>query len=106
VFFVLNRPKPGASSMVGLFQEHGPCRIKNDSSGVDLNPTSWNEVANMCALYFCRLFNSIDKLRRLYIDQPVGVGFSYGDAVVGTSEDAAKDVWKVNEDHCYSLSFY
>jgi carboxypeptidase C (cathepsin A) len=33
--------------MLGLFREHGPCRINNDSTGVDLNPTSWNEVANM-----------------------------------------------------------
>lgn len=23
--------------MIGLFQELGPCRIRNDSSGVDLN---------------------------------------------------------------------
>lgn len=33
--------------MMGLFQELGPCRINNDSTGVDLNPTSWNEYANM-----------------------------------------------------------
>jgi carboxypeptidase C (cathepsin A) len=39
--------------MIGLFQENGPCRIKNDSSGVALNPYSWNEFANT-----------------LYIDQP------------------------------------
>lgn len=29
----------------------------------------------------------------LYIDQPVGVGFSYGNEDVGTSEAAAADVW-------------
>ena len=33
--------------MVGLFQEHGPCRINNQSTGVNLNPESWNEVANV-----------------------------------------------------------
>jgi carboxypeptidase C (cathepsin A) len=33
--------------MIGLFQELGPCRISNDSTGVDLNPTSWNEYANV-----------------------------------------------------------
>ncbi|KAH8102234.1 serine carboxypeptidase [Cristinia sonorae] len=68
---------PGSSSMIGLFQENGPCRINNDSSTVSLNPNSWNEVANM-----------------LYIDQPVGVGFSHGSTTVGTSEAAASDVWK------------
>ncbi|KAJ3556291.1 hypothetical protein NM688_g2106 [Phlebia brevispora] len=67
---------PGSSSMIGLFQEHGPCRITNDSLSVTLNPNSWNEVANM-----------------LYIDQPVGVGFSHGTTTVGTSQEAAEDVW-------------
>ncbi|KAI0751671.1 alpha/beta-hydrolase [Daedaleopsis nitida] len=67
---------PGSSSMIGLFQEQGPCRIKNDSSGVDLNPNAWNEVSNM-----------------LFIDQPVGVGFSHGSTTVGTSQAAAADVW-------------
>ncbi|KAH9480109.1 Carboxypeptidase S1 [Psilocybe cubensis] len=67
---------PGSSSMIGLFQEHGPCRITNDSSSVTHNPFSWNNEANV-----------------LYIDQPVGVGFSYGDTKVGTSQEAAADVW-------------
>ncbi|KAJ6496192.1 Alpha/Beta hydrolase protein [Mycena sanguinolenta] len=67
---------PGSSSMIGLFQELGPCRINNDSSSVSLNPYSWNTNANV-----------------LFIDQPVGVGFSYGTETVGTSEEAAADVW-------------
>lgn len=62
--------------MIGLFQEHGPCRITNDSSSVTHNPYSWNNEANI-----------------LYIDQPVGVGFSYGTRKVGTSEEAAADIW-------------
>ncbi|KAJ8521695.1 hypothetical protein ONZ45_g1632 [Pleurotus djamor] len=67
---------PGSSSMIGLFQENGPCRITNDSSRVVLNPFSWNTNANI-----------------LFIDQPVGVGFSHGDMQVGTSQQAAADVW-------------
>ncbi|KAG6909963.1 hypothetical protein DXG01_014232 [Tephrocybe rancida] len=67
---------PGSSSMIGLFQEHGPCRITNDSSSVTLNPYSWNNEANV-----------------LYIDQPVGVGFSHGNSSVGTSQQAASDIW-------------
>ncbi|RDB15267.1 Carboxypeptidase S1 [Hypsizygus marmoreus] len=67
---------PGSSSMIGLFQEHGPCRITNDSTSVTINPHSWNNEANV-----------------LYIDQPVGVGFSHGDLEVGTSQQAAEDIW-------------
>jgi len=67
---------PGSSSMIGLIQEHGPCRITTDGSSVTLNPYSWNNEANV-----------------LYIDQPVGVGFSHGDMNVGTSQQAAADIW-------------
>jgi hypothetical protein len=39
--------KPGSSSMIGLFEEHGPCLINNDSNTVRLNPQSWNQNSNM-----------------------------------------------------------
>lgn len=56
---------PGSSSMRGLFQENGPCTI--DSNGdVHSNPYSWSNKSNM-----------------LYIDQPVGVGFSYSSPIQG-----------------------
>ncbi|KAF7308955.1 Carboxypeptidase [Mycena kentingensis (nom. inval.)] len=67
---------PGSSSMYGLVQELGPCRISNDSSTVTLNPFSWNTHSNL-----------------LVIDQPVGTGFSHGTTTVGTSAQAAADVW-------------
>ncbi|KAL0566430.1 hypothetical protein V5O48_012347 [Marasmius crinis-equi] len=67
---------PGSSSLIGLLQELGPCRITNDSTSVTLNPFSWNTNSNI-----------------LFIDQPVGVGFSHGDMKVGTSQQAAADVW-------------
>ncbi|KAI0945691.1 hypothetical protein AcW1_001853 [Taiwanofungus camphoratus] len=68
---------PGCSSMVGLFQENGPCRITNDSTSVTLNNNSWNEVSNM-----------------LYVDQPIGVGWSYGMSNVTTTQQAAVDMWE------------
>ncbi|CAE6503416.1 unnamed protein product [Rhizoctonia solani] len=69
---------PGSSSMIGLFQEMGPCRINQDGTSVSRNPYAWNEYSNM-----------------LFIDQPIGVGYSHGETVVGTSKDAAITVWKM-----------
>ncbi|KAJ7138626.1 alpha/beta-hydrolase [Mycena filopes] len=68
---------PGSSSMIGLLQELGPCRIANNSKSVALNPYSWNTNSNM-----------------LFIDQPIGAGFSHGTESVGTSQEAASDIWK------------
>ncbi|KAN0094565.1 Alpha/Beta hydrolase fold [Tylopilus felleus] len=67
---------PGCSSMIGLFQENGPCLVNADNS-TSLNPYSWNNLSNM-----------------IYIDQPIGVGFSYGTDTVDSSESAATFVWK------------
>jgi carboxypeptidase C (cathepsin A) len=82
--------------MIGLFQENGPCRINNQSTGVNLNPESWNDVANVYVYITVSPFSSriIEYHTRLYIDQPVGAGFSYGAESVGTSEQAAVDVWE------------
>ncbi|KAL9105180.1 MAG: hypothetical protein Q9187_008779, partial [Circinaria calcarea] len=66
---------PGCSS---LFQENGPCHFVNGASTPSVNPYSWNEYANM-----------------LYIDQPIGTGFSYGTDSVTSTVTAAPFVWKL-----------
>ncbi|XHG02769.1 hypothetical protein AWENTII_006101 [Aspergillus wentii] len=69
---------PGSDSLIGLFEELGPCRI-NSSYKSYVNPHSWNEVSNM-----------------LFLSQPLGVGFSYSDTqegslnpITGVPEDAS-----------------
>ncbi|KAI0052593.1 peptidase S10 serine carboxypeptidase [Auriscalpium vulgare] len=73
---------PGCSSAMGLLMELGPCNIRMPDgspvgNGTLWNPYSWNNEANM-----------------FFLDQPVGVGFSYADhgLTVETTEDAAKDI--------------
>lgn len=69
---------PGCSSMIGLFQENGPCHFVDGSTEPTLNPYSWNSYANM-----------------IYVDQPIGVGFSYGTDDVTSTATAAPYVWKL-----------
>ena len=70
---------PGCSSMIGLFQENGPCTFNNVSGTTPvLNPNSWNSFANM-----------------IYVDQPIGTGFSYGTDSVTSTITAAPYVWKL-----------
>lgn len=56
---------PGTSSMVGLFQEVGPCSIDANGNVVN-NPYSWTNASNL-----------------LFIDQPVQTGFSYSTTAPG-----------------------
>ncbi|KAG5734170.1 Carboxypeptidase Y [Termitomyces sp. T112] len=67
---------PGCSSSLAVFMELGPCRI-SDGNGTRYFNESWISNANV-----------------FFVDQPIGVGYSYADygEFVGTSEDAAVDV--------------
>eukprot|EP00752_Nemacystus_decipiens_P007197 g6446.t1 len=54
---------PGCSSTLALLAENGPCTVNDDGETTSPNPSSWNKRANV-----------------IWVDQPAGVGFSYGKA--------------------------
>ena len=66
---------PGCASEVALFYENGPYQFNEDST-LKVNPNSWNEVSNL-----------------LYVDQPIGTGFSKGGLHDAKSEtEVAEDM--------------
>ncbi|TDZ60880.1 Carboxypeptidase S1 [Colletotrichum trifolii] len=99
---------PGCSSMLGLFQENGPCTFNKGSKEPELNPNSWNNFANMVSPLMSPMHGTqylrsspnqstfADALRlmaQLYVDQPIGAGFSYGNNDVDSTVKAAPKVW-------------
>ncbi|KAF2830595.1 alpha/beta-hydrolase [Ophiobolus disseminans] len=67
---------PGSSSMVGLFQELGPCEMKqhlNGTYGTQPRPFGWDRSSNM-----------------LFIDQPTQTGFSYDERVNASVDFAVR----------------
>jgi cathepsin A (carboxypeptidase C) len=64
-----------SSSLTGLLMELGPCRVNPGGADTEINPSSWNNRANV-----------------IFLDQPANVGFSYGGEGVSNSDLAAEDV--------------
>ncbi|ODA81883.1 hypothetical protein RJ55_00388 [Drechmeria coniospora] len=67
---------PGCSSMIGLFDEVGPVTAPAENLTLVRNAHSWNNNASI-----------------IFLDQPVGTGFSYGASNVSTTAEASRDVY-------------
>ncbi|CAI7609423.1 unnamed protein product [Penicillium glandicola] len=69
---------PGGSSILGLFEENGPCLINKHGNGTVYNPWGWSRNSSL-----------------LFVDQPADVGWSYideGYEVARDSHEAAVDM--------------
>ncbi|WFD27244.1 carboxypeptidase D [Malassezia nana] len=73
---------PGSSSMIGLFQEVGPCRMWPNGTLYE-NDFSFNEVSNL-----------------LVIDQPVTTGFSYSKVGPVIFDTSSGSVRALDQDKC------
>jgi len=67
---------PGCSSSLALLTENGPCSVNSAGDDTIVNPNSWIETAHM-----------------LWLDQPAGVGFSYGKWTDHNEEMVAEDAY-------------
>jgi carboxypeptidase C (cathepsin A) len=64
--------------MMGLFQEHGPCKFDAQSTTPTNNTYSWNNNANI-----------------LYINQPIGGGSSLGTNPSNSTDTSSPYVWNL-----------
>jgi carboxypeptidase C (cathepsin A) len=73
---------PGSSSMIGLFQENGPCGVDIDGNLYN-NPYSWSNVSNM-----------------IFIDQPTQTGFSYSIPIPGYTDPTSGNIVQLPSTDC------
>lgn len=76
---------PGCSGLMGMFEELGPY-IPTRNGKLELNPWTWAKFANI-----------------VFIEQPVGVGFSYGDS---KSDYSSNDQLSAVHNLQFVLGFY
>jgi len=67
---------PGCSSTLALLTENGPCSVNKDAESTRVNPSSWTEAAHV-----------------LWLDQPAGVGFSYGQETDTNEKMVSEDAY-------------
>jgi cathepsin A (carboxypeptidase C) len=67
---------PGCSSVLALLSENGPCTVNPDGQGTTNNPYAWHQNATV-----------------IWLDQPAGVGFSYGEENDGNVDMVGEGAW-------------
>ncbi|KAJ3334382.1 hypothetical protein HDU76_000075 [Blyttiomyces sp. JEL0837] len=83
---------PGSSSMIGLFQEMGPLRVVNPLSLHNQNENNDETIEHLKLDIRNETWNR--KYSMLFIDNPVGTGFSYVDPS-DTSPGVDRPKWRI-----------
>lgn len=71
---------PGTTSLLGFFSEHGPYRVSADGTRAEFRELTWAQRYSM-----------------LYVDQPVGAGFSFTESEAGYARnitDVGRDMFE------------
>jgi carboxypeptidase D len=68
---------PGCSSLIGFFQENGPFTWQPGTLAPVQNPYAWSNLTNM-----------------LWVDQPVGTGYTTGNVTATSQYETAQDFVK------------
>lgn len=82
--FLWTNGGPGCTGLGGFLSEMGPFRVGKDGKALDINELSWTKVANM-----------------VFIEQPVGVGFSTTSAHIDYGDEQA-----ATDNHRFIVGFF
>lgn len=98
---------PGCSSLDGFIYEHGPFVVSSDFMSLSLREYRWYDVFNSwfsstIILIMILFINRNLKVNMLYIEAPVGVGFSYSE----TGDYACDDDRTASENLAAVEAFY
>lgn len=90
-FQAYNLPQPGCSSFEGLLQENGPFLWQYGTYKPVENPYSWHKLTHV-----------------LWVEQPIGTGFSQGTVTATSEEDVAAQfkTWFMNFVDTFALQGY
>ncbi|KXN71693.1 peptidase S10, serine carboxypeptidase, partial [Conidiobolus coronatus NRRL 28638] len=80
---------PGSTSWYGLLTENGPFRLNQYANSTVINPYSWNSNASI-----------------IYLDQPLGTGYSYGPNGATNSVESGEQVYEFLQRFFYTYPKY
>ena len=108
-------PKLYLNQLLTSFSENGPCLVNPDGKTTNINPFRWLDIS--LPVYYLFIFilwiagtvsvivrdpgalyahatQDVNIIQVIYIDQPIGTGFSFGTDTVNSTASAAPPIWE------------